>query len=182
MIKTFKIFLLTLVFTILSGVAFGDDAAVTASATSKRDTLVVKMASDPVLIAAVKAYNTAKPAELKDMAQDAWDKLPLMDDKIKLLMNNDAGKKLKTSKDDSMVEVFLNGIDGCKVALLSKTSGWCHKGKPKHDAPMKGDKWLGNIEEDESAGTKTIQVSVPVKDGNNVIGSLVVGFDVTKLK
>ena len=69
----------------------------------------------------------------------------------------------------------------CK-ALLSKTSSWSHKGKAKHDDPMAGKTWIGEIETDESTGAQQIQVAVPVMDAGKAVGSLCVGFTVSKLK
>ena len=46
---------------------------------------------------------------------------------------------------------------------------------------MAGKTWQGAVEVDESTGTQQIQVAVPVMDGGKAIGSLVVGFAVSKL-
>jgi hypothetical protein len=139
-------------------------------------------AADAAIVAAVKSANTSHPAELKDMNQDKWKKLAVIDPIIKGLTKNDAAKFLKAKQDDAVAEAFLNSSDGCKVALLAKTTSWCHKGKPKHDDPMAGKTWLGPIEMDESTGVKSVQVAVPVLDGGKAVGSLVVGFNVAKLK
>lgn len=81
-----------------------------------------------------------------------------------------------------VTEIFVNAADGTKVAFLSKTSNWSHKGKPKHDDPMAGKTWQGSIEMDESTGLKSIQVAVPVMDGGKAIGSMTIGYSITKLK
>jgi hypothetical protein len=78
-------------------------------------------------------------------------------------------------------EAFVSGADGGKVAFLGKTSNWSHKGKPKHDQPMSGKTWQGQVEVDESSGLQQVQVAVPVLDGGKPIGSLVVGLSVGKL-
>jgi hypothetical protein len=69
-----------------------------------------------------------------------------------------------------------------KVAFLSKTTSWSHKGKAKHDVPMAGKTWQGTIEVDKSTGQQQIQIAVPVLDGGKPIGSLVVGLAVAKLR
>jgi hypothetical protein len=139
------------------------------------------IAKDAAVVAAVKAFNTAKPAELKDMDQDKWKKLPIIDPVVRGLAKNDAGKVLKAKQEPWVGEAFLNGADGCKVALIAKTTSWCHKGKAKHDDPMKGKIWYGEVELDESSGMQMVQVGVPVKDGATVIGSLVIGVAINKL-
>jgi hypothetical protein len=78
--------------------------------------------------------------------------------------------------------MFVSGANGAKVAFLSKTTSFFHKGKPKHDMPMTGKIWVGEIEVDESTGAKQVQIAVPVLDGKTPIGTIVVGLSVTKLE
>lgn len=141
-----------------------------------------KLASDPKLVDAVKAVNTMALPDYKEMTQDKWKDLPVLDPKVRYFSKNPAGEFLKSKKNEMVTEMFVNAADGTKVAFLSKTSNWSHKGKPKHDQPMAGKDWEGSIEMDESTGLKSVQVSVPVVDGGKNIGSLVVGYSVTKLK
>jgi hypothetical protein len=88
---------------------------------------------------------------------------------------------LKAKKTEAVSEAFVSGAEGTKVAFLAKTSGWSHKGKPKHDLPMSGKTWQGAVEVDESTGLQQVQVAVPVIDGGKPIGSLVVGLSLAKL-
>lgn len=135
---------------------------------------------DKVIIDAVKASN-ASP-EGKDMTQEKWAKLPVLDAVVRGFTKNVAAEELKKLKGAVVTEAFLNNSAGTKVAFLAKTSNWSHKGKPKHDDPMAGKTWIGKVEVDESSGKSQIQVAVPVKDGGTVVGSLVVGFSVDDLK
>lgn len=141
-----------------------------------------KVAADPKVVDAVKAVNATALPDYKDMNQDAWKAMPVLDPKVRYFSKNPAGEFLKTKKNDMVTEIFVNAADGTKVAFLSKTSNWSHKGKPKHDDPMAGKTWQGSIEMDESTGLKSIQVAIPVLDGGKAIGSMTVGFSVTKLK
>ncbi len=143
---------------------------------------VAAWASDAAIVDAVKAQNAAPSDEVKAMTQEKWKSLPLTDPFVRGLSKNAAGQYLKSKKNDVISEAFVSAADGTKVALLSKTSGWSHKGKAKHDDPMAGKTWQGPIEVDESTGMQQLQIAVPVKDGDKVIGSLVVGLNVTKLK
>lgn len=138
-----------------------------------------KVAADSKVVDAVKA---AASADYKDMTQDKWKELPVLDPKVRYFSKTPAAEFLKTKKIDMVTEIFVNAADGTKVAFLSKTSNWSHKGKPKHDEPMAGKTWQGGIEMDESTGLKSIQVAIPVMDGGKAIGSMTVGFSVTKLK
>lgn len=153
----------------------------TAALEKSVDTLK-QIAADPKIIEAVKAVNATALADYKDMSQDTWQNLAVLDPKVRYFSKNPAGDFLKSKKNDQVTEMFLNAADGTKVAFLSKTSGWSHKGKPKHDIPMSGKTWQGKIEMDESTGLKSVQVAIPVLDGGKPIGSLVTGFSITKLK
>ncbi len=175
------IFLLS--FILASTSAFAEE--LTAEQKSSLQKYVEKVktwASDPAVVSAVKAVNATALADYKDMTQDKWKALAVLDPKVRYFSKTPAAEFLKSKKDDVVTEAFLNAADGTKVAFLAKTSNWSHKGKGKHDDPMAGKTWQGSIEMDESTGSKSIQIAVPVVDGGKSIGSLTVGFSVTKLK
>lgn len=139
-------------------------------------------ASDAAIVKAVKAHNESPAAELTALTQDKWKALGILDPLVRNFSKNDAAGVIKAKKTDSVSEAFLSGADGTKVAFLTKPSNWSHKGKDKHEVPMSGKTWQGGVEVDDSTGLRQIQVGVPVRDGDKVIGSLVVGLDLTKLK
>ena len=143
---------------------------------------VKAIAADPVVVAAVKAVNGTARAEYADMTQEKWAGLSVLDPLVRPLTRNDVANTLKTKKTDDISEAFVSAASGVKVAFLSKPTNWSHKGKPKHDVPMTGKSWQGDIEMDESSGMQQIQVSVPVLDAGKPIGSLVVGFAISKLR
>lgn len=138
-------------------------------------------AADPTVVAAVKAANAAQSDDVKAMTQDKWKSLPVLDGFVRSFTKNDAGAKLKSFKTEAVTEAFVSGADGKKVAFLNKPSNWSHAGKAKHDKPMAGETWIGDIEVDESTGQQQIQIAVPVLDGEKPIGSFVVGFSISKL-
>lgn len=140
------------------------------------------LGSDPVVVAEVKAYNENPPAEAVGMTQEKWNELTLVSPEVKAFTKNKLATYLKSKKDESISEMFVSGANGNKVAFLSKPSNWSHKGKPKHEEPMKGKTWIGPIEVDASTGIQQVQVSFPVLDGNKPIGSIVVGISVAALK
>ena len=142
---------------------------------------VQEWAADPVVVGAVKAQNDAPPSEHSAMTQAKWKELPVLDPLVRNFTKNPVATLLKAKKDDSVSEAFVSSADGTKVAFLAKTSGWSHKGKDKHDVPMTGKTWQGEVETDESTGLQQIQVGVPVLDGGKPIGSLVVGLSLSKL-
>ena len=159
-------------------------AALDAAASAKVDAKTKEIqawAADPAVVNAVKAYNSAKPAEAASMDQAKWSAATVLDPFVRGLTKNSAAEFLKTKKGEVVSEAFVSGADGGKVAFLAKTSSWSHKGKAKHDSPMGGKTWRGEVEVDESTGLQQIQVSVPVLDSGKPIGSLVVGLSISKL-
>lgn len=162
--------------------SMGVSAALTAeqkAALDKQVEMVKGWASNATIVAAAKA---GAGADYASMTQDAWKALPVLDAKVRALSKTPAAEVLKKNKTEAVSEAFLNAADGTKVAILSKTSNWSHKGKAKHDDPMAGKTWIGEVETDESTGAQQIQIAVPVMDAGKAVGSLCVGFTVSKLK
>lgn len=159
-------------------------AGVDADVQKKLDAALGQMktwAADATLVAAVKNYNTAPPADAASMTQDKWKSLAVLDPFVRSMTKNDAAGVLKTRKTEAVTEAFVSGANGTKVAFLNKPSGWSHAGKAKHDKPMANASWQGDVEVDDSTGQQQIQLAVPILDGDKPIGSLVVGFAVSKL-
>lgn len=140
------------------------------------------LSTDPQVVAAVKAYNANPPAETRSMTNDHWKELTLLDPVVRSLTKNELGQYLKSKQDDSISEAFVSGANGGKVAFLAKTTSWNHKGKAKHDVPMSGQSWVGPMEVDESSGHQQVQIALPVLDGGQPIGSIVIGLKVSKLR
>lgn len=138
-------------------------------------------AADPAVVAAVKAQNASLPADHAAMTQDKWKTAPVLDPLVRSFTKNPVAEVLKKNKDEAVSEAFVSDANGLKVGFLNKTSSWSHQGKPKHDVPMTGKTWQGEIEVDESTGLQQVQVAVPVLDGGKPIGSLVVGLALSKL-
>lgn len=141
-------------------------------------------AADPAIGDAVASANASPSAEAKAMTQDKWKAAGILDPFVRSFTKNGAAAflKAKQDKDPSVAEAFVSAQDGTKAAFLSKTSNWSHKGKAKHDQPMAGKDWTGPVEVDESTGLSQVQIAVPVMKGGKPIGSLVVGYAVSKLK
>ncbi len=139
---------------------------------------------ESVIVEAVKAQNAAMPADYKDMNNDNWNALTALDPKVRNLSKNPVAEFIKSKKSDAVSEAFVNAKNGTKVALLSKTSSWEHSKSAKHTVPLETkNAWIGDVEKDGSTGVaQQIQISVPVIDGGAAIGSIVVGYEISKLK
>lgn len=141
-------------------------------------------AADAAIVDAVKAYNASKSPQAAGMDQAKWGATSVIDPFVRGLTKTPAAELLKNKRrasDEVLAEAFLSGADGGKVAFLSKPSNWSHHGKPKHEQPMSGKTWQGDVEIDASSGLRQVQVAVPVLDGRKPIGSLVVGLSLNAL-
>ena len=139
------------------------------------------LGGDQFVVAAVKGYNAKPPAEGKGMTQPKWKGLSVLSNEVKFFTRNALAEYLKTKRTEAVAECFVSLADGTKAAFFSKTTSWSHKGSAKHDAPMKGQTWIGQSEMDESTGKVLVQISFPVLDAKKPIGSVVLGLDLSKL-
>ncbi len=157
------------------------DAALQSKINARTQT-VRAWAAEPAIVQAVREANATMPPDQAAMTQEKWASLSVLDPAVRAFTRNEAATTLKNKRTDEVAEAFVSAARGTKVAFLSKPTNWSHKGKPKHDVPMTGRAWQGEIEMDESTGLQQIQVGVPVMDGGKPIGSLVVGFAISKLR
>lgn len=137
--------------------------------------------ADPAVVAAVAAHNGSMPADHAALTQEKWSALSLLDPVVRSFSKNAAAAVLKAKRGPWTAEAFISDAKGCKVAFLAKTSKWCHAGDAKHDGPMSGQNWQGEIAVDESSGLQQLQIAVPVLNDGQPIGSLVVGLSLGKL-
>jgi hypothetical protein len=182
MIKTRVFLLFSWMISVLPFAAFGNE--LTAEQNRKLETLIKEageLARNPEIVIAVREYNSKGHEITKDMDQDKWAKLTIMDPIVKELRSNETARILRSRKAEVVSEAFVSGADGCKIAFLSKPSSWTHKGKAKHDEPMAGKTWIGTPEKDISTGLSQIQFALPILDAGKPIGSLVIGVAVSKL-
>ncbi len=151
---------------------------------TKVETLLDSMAvlgKDPKVIEAVKAQNAKLPDILVGINNEKWKALTAESPEVKAVSHNALTQYLRGKVHHTVIEVFISDAEGRKVALFTKTTSFIHKGKPKHDQPMLGKKWMGDLELDQSTQQMQIQGSFPVLDKGKAIGSVVLGFWVPKL-
>lgn len=139
---------------------------------------LMALGTAPEIVAAVKAL---PPPWAAAMTQDQWKALSVLSAEVRELSKNPGIQVIRALKDPVISEAFISRADGTKVGFLTKPTNWSHKGKAKHDQPMAGKVWIGEVETDESTGLKQVQVSFPVLDGKTCIGSIVVGLQLSKL-
>ena len=178
-----SIILALMAFSLSLSVQAQSSAALTADQKTKVDGFLKEysaLGSDPVVVKAVKEFNTAPPADYASITQEKWAGLSVLSNEVKALSKNPLAEYLKTKRTPVMAELFVSGANGTKVAFFAKTTSWSHKGKPKHDLPMSGKTWIDVPAMDESSGKVTVQISFPVLDAGKPAGSIVIGLDVSK--
>ncbi len=146
--------------------------------------IVKGWAANPVIVKAVHAQNAKGPIAGMDNAK--WRTVRRSDALVKSFQTNEAGEFLREKCTDSKglyPEAFLSAEKGEKVAFFEKTTSYIHKGAAKFDVPFQSKQpWQGPPEFDESSQTHQVQVGVPVLEGGQAIGVLVVGVTVTNLE
>jgi hypothetical protein len=140
------------------------------------------LGTDPQVVAAVRAYNSAPPSEGLSMTNEKWKALPILDPFVRSLSRRPVIEHLKSAIDPAVSKLFISGRDGGKVAYFAKTLSWNHSAQDKHRVPMTGKVWYGPKEVDPSTGLEAIQIGIPVLDGGKPIGSLVVDLTVSRLR
>lgn len=139
------------------------------------------VASSPEIVKAVVAQNQSRPEGFGVMSEAKWKSLPENHPYVFTFVKSVVGERLRKIQGSIVSEAFVNDADGYKVGFLKKTTFWNHKGKAKHDEPMRGKIWFGPIEMDASSSTKQVQIGLPIWSEGKVVGSLVVGFNVFQL-
>lgn len=143
---------------------------------------------EPVIVAAVKAENAkAKTLEQIKALDAKWMATPGVSDDMKALMESECGKLLRTIQKSApyFAEIFVMDNLGANVAMTDKTSDYWQGDEAKFQKSFNGGTgavFVDAVKFDESAQVYMVQVSVPVWDGNQVIGAITIGIDVDKVQ
>lgn len=145
---------------------------------------VEEIARDPLTIATVEAANSRLfNSEYNSMDNQKWQKLAVRDPLVQTIIQSELSRFLRHKLTSNISEAFVNDLKGNKVAMLAKSTRWCHAGTEKHDVTLKGQRWVGNPEFDDSTGTNQVQIAVPVfGKKNTVIGTIIVGIKIASLR
>jgi len=152
------------------------------------DSTLMKLGSDPVIVEAVKQENGKGKtlAQIQEMDKK-WMATPGIDGMMKGMMESDCGKFLRNFQKSApyYAEIFVMDNQGANVAMTDKTSDYWQGDEAKFKESFKGGAGavhIGDVKFDDSTQSYLVQVSVPVKDGDKVIGAITIGVDVDKLK
>jgi hypothetical protein len=149
---------------------------------------LVKMGTDPVIVDAVKAENAKGKtlAQIQEMDKK-WMAHAGVADYMKVLMESPCGSHLRAIQKASpyFAEMFVMDNQGANVAMTDKTSDYWQGDEDKFKESYKGGTGaihISDVKFDDSTQAYLVQVSVPVKDADKVIGAITIGIDVEKLK
>ena len=149
---------------------------------------LVKHGTDPVMVEAVKAEN-AKGKTLDQIKQmdEKWRAHAGIADYMKTLMDSECGKYLLGIQGSApyYAEIFVMDNQGANVAMTDKTSDYWQGDEAKFKksfANGAGAVFVDEVEFDDSTQAYLVQVSVPVRDGDTVVGAITFGIDVDKIE
>lgn len=144
--------------------------------------------SEPVVVAAVKAENEKGKTldQIREMDRK-WRETPGVADFMQALMDSDCGRFLTRLRDSApyYAEIFVMDNQGANVAMTDKTSDYWQGDEAKFKESFQGGAgsvFVDEVDFDDSAQAYLVQVSVPVKDGDAVIGAVTFGIDVDEIE
>jgi len=140
--------------------------------------------NNATLVSAVKAQNASglTLAAIQDK-DNKWKATSGLDAFMKSLLNNAAAKELASIEKSQpyFVELFLMDNQGANVAMTNKTGDYWQGDEAKWKVPFTGVTHISDVKFDESAQAYLVQISVPVKSADKVIGALTIGINVDEL-
>jgi hypothetical protein len=151
------------------------------------NTTLVNLGTDPVIVNAVKAENAEGKTLAQIQAKDGkWKSTAGIVDYMEALMKSECGQHISSIQNSKpyYAEIFVMDNQGANVAMTDKTSDYWQGDEAKFKKSFNngnGAVFVDEVEFDDSTQTYQVQVSVPVKDGNNVIGAITIGVDVDKI-
>ena len=184
--KKIKIIMIAAIFAVtMNGIAFAEEAPqeVFDLATSK----LAKIGKEPVIIKAVKAAN-AENKSLSSIQEldEKWKAKAGIADYMQVLMDNTCGKYLRELQnvEPYIAEAFAMDNQGANVCITGKTSDYWQGDENKFVISYnrgRGGVFVDVVEFDDSTQINITQVSVPVMEGDNVIGAITFGVDIDQL-
>lgn len=149
---------------------------------------LVKIGTDPVIVSAVKAENaTGKTLDQIKAKDEKWKTTAGVADYMQAMFDSECGKHLRDIQNGAnyFAEIFVMDNQGANVAMTDKTSDYWQGDEAKFQKSYNngaGGVFIDEVEFDDSAQAYLVQVSVPVKDGGDVIGAITFGIDVDKVE
>lgn len=146
-------------------------------------TKATTMAADPALVKAVKEANSK--GAIPGVDNPKWEPIPESDPIVAEMIKNTAGTLLtRWMQEDAkgLNKLVLTGKFGQRFAFTSKPASYMSKEKPHFSESFGGKLWqMKESQPDPSTKIETVQITVPVKDGNEIIGVLLLSLTAENL-
>ncbi len=149
---------------------------------------LVSLGTDPIIVNAVKDENAkGKTLDQIKAMDEKWKAHAGIAGYMQAIMDSGCGKHLRKIQSGSpyYAEIFVMDNQGANVAMTDKTSDYWQGDEAKFQKSYnngKGAVFIDNVKFDASTQAYLVQISVPVKDGNNTIGAITIGVDVDKIE
>lgn len=141
-------------------------------------------AANPEVVKAVKEANAK--GLIAGMGNAKWRDLKETDPLVQGFVASPTGQLLSkwmNADAKGINKIVLSGNKSQRVAFTSMPAIYIGKGKPNFDEAFGGKTWQqGESKPDPSTGIDTVQIAAPVKDGNAVIGVLLVSLTAGNLQ
>ncbi len=142
-------------------------------------------AADTEIVKAVKEANAKGP--IAGMGNAKWRELKENDPLVHGFVTNPTGQlltKWMNADAQGLNKIVLSGDKSQRVAFTSMPAIYIGKGRPNFDTSMNDGKvWQQDESKpDPSTNIDTVQISAPVKNGDKVIGVLLVSLTADTLK
>ncbi len=138
----------------------------------------VTWAADPLVVKAVKDAN--EQGAIQGMGNAKWRELKDTDPVVQGFVTNPTGQLLtKWMETDAkgINKIVLSGAKSQRVGFTSMPAIYLGKGKPNFDEAMDGKVWQqGETNPYPSTTIDSVQIAAPVKDGDEVIGVLLISL------
>lgn len=141
-------------------------------------------AANPAIVKAVKEANAQGP--IPAMGNAKWRELKDTDPIVTGFTTNPTGQMLTKwmgADPKGINKIVLSGNKSQRVAYTAMPAIYIGKGKPNFDEAFDGKLWhQGESKPDPSTEIDTVQIAAPVKEGDEVIGVLLVSLTAANLK
>lgn len=145
---------------------------------------VATWAANPAIVKAVKEGNAQGAIPM--MGNAKWRELKETDPVVSGFVTHPTGQlltKWMTADPKGINKIVLSGNKGQRIAYTSMPAIYIGKGKPNFDEAFEGKLWnQSETKPDPSTEIEAVQIAAPVKDGEDVIGVLLVSLTAAHLQ
>jgi hypothetical protein len=132
-------------------------------------TKLVQWAANPAVVAAAKASNAS--GGIAGMTPAKWTELADADPAVKAVQTSAAGKFVDSLDSKTINKVVVRDKAGNLVAANTKVVLYNVSHRPVFKTAITGTPWQQDaVQKDVTTQVKSVQIAVPVKDGNEIIG------------